>query len=210
MKLYDFALAPNPRRVRIFLAEKGVELEIEQVAIREGAQFEPAFRAINPNCTVPVLQLDDGSTIADSFAICRYFEEVQPDPPLMGRTPLEKATICYWRRRVELEGFQAAAETLRNSAERLRGRALPGTLPVEQIPELVSRGRMRIAAFFEMLDARLGESAYVAGADYSAADIDALVVVDFAANAVQEKVPERFSALRAWHGRVSARPSAAA
>ncbi|HMB76784.1 MAG TPA: glutathione S-transferase family protein [Kiloniellaceae bacterium] len=210
MKLYDFALAPNPRRVRIFLAEKGIEPEVEQVAIREGAQFEPAFLAINPNATVPVLQLDDGTTIADSFAICRYAEEIQPDPPLMGRTPFEKATICYWQRRIELEGFQAVAEILRNSAERFRDHALPGPLPVAQIPDLVTRGRDRLPAFFEMLDTRLSESAFVAGADYSAADIDALVAVDFAANAAQERPPERFSALKAWHGRVSARPSAGA
>jgi glutathione S-transferase len=210
MKLYDFALAPNPRRVRIFLAEKGIELDVEQVAIREGAQFEPAFRAINPNCTVPVLQLDDGKTIADSFAICRYFEEVQPEPPLMGRTPYEKASICYWQRRIELEGFQAVAETLRNSIERFRDRALPGTLPVAQIAELAERGRKRLPAFFEMLDGRLSEAAYIGGEDYSAADIDALVAVDFAANAIKEEVPERLSALKAWYGRVSARPSAAA
>jgi len=209
MKLYDFALAPNPRRVRLFLAEKGIDLEIEQVAIRDGAQFEPAFRAINPNCTVPVLQLDDGSTIADSFAICRYFEEIQPEPPLMGRTPFEKATITYWQRRVELEGFQAVAEALRNSAERLKGRALPGTLPVEQIPDLVSRGRMRVVAFFEMLNERLGEAAFVAGEDYSAADVDALTVVDFA-KAIQEEPAENQTALKDWYARVAARPSAKA
>ena len=209
MKLYDFALAPNPRRVRIFLAEKGIELEVEQVAIREGAQFEPAFRAINPNCTVPVLQLDDGSTIADSFAICRYFEEVQPEPPLMGRTPFEKANITYWQRRIDIEGFQAVAEALRNSIDRFRDRALPGTLAVAQIPDLAARGQQRTAAFFEVLNERLGQSAFVAGADYSAADIDALTVVDFA-KAIQEEPPAELTALKAWYDRVSARPSASA
>ena len=210
MKLYDFALAPNPRRVRIFLAEKGVELEVVQVAIRDGAQFDPAFRAINPNCTVPVLQLDDGTILNDSSAICRYIEEIYPEPPLLGRDPLEKALVENWLRRVELEGYQAVAEILRNSLERFKDRGVPGPLPIQQIPALVERARKRLGAFFEMLDARLDESAFVAGSSFSAADIAALVAVDFAANGVQERPPEGLAALKSWHHKVSARPSAAA
>ncbi len=210
MKLYDFALAPNPRRVRVFAAEKGIALDTVQVNVRAGEQFEESFRAINPNCTVPVLVLDDGTALTDSFAICRYLEEIQPDPPLLGRDPREKALIELWLRKVELEGYQAVGEVLRNSAERFVGRAVPGPVGYSQIPALAERGRKRLAKFFEMLNSRLGESDYLAGPDYTAADLAALIAVDFAQKAVQEEVPEGLTALKAWHDKVSARPSATA
>jgi glutathione S-transferase len=209
MKLYDFALAPNPRRTRMFAAEKGVDLEVVQVNIRAGEQFAPSFRALNPNCTVPVLVLDDGTTICDSFAINRYLEERFPEPPLLGSDPLEKAQIEMWLRRVDLEGFHAVAEILRNSAERFKDRGLPGPLPIAQIPALVERGRKRIRHFFQALDARLADSEYVAGPRFTAADISALVVVDFAA-VVDERPPDGAAALKAWYAKVSARPSATA
>jgi glutathione S-transferase len=209
MKMYDFAHAPNPRRARVFAAEKGLDIEIVPVNIRELEQFTDSFRRLNPNCTVPVLELDDGTTICDSFAICRYLEERFPEPPLMGRDPLEKAQIEMWMRRVELEGYQAVAEILRNSAERFKDRALVGPLPIAQIPELVERGRKRIRHFFQVLDDRLKESAYVAGPEFTAADISALITVDFAAG-VNETPPADAAALKAWHAKVSARPSAKA
>ena len=210
MKYYDFALAPNPRRVRVFAAEKGIALDTVQVNIRAGEQFEDSFRAINPNCTVPVLVLDDGTSLTDSFAICRYLEELQPEPPRLGRDAREKALVELWQRRVELEGFQAAAEVLRNSAERFVGRAVAGPVGYSQIPALAERGRKRLAKFFEVLNDRLSESEYLAGPDYTAADLDALIAVDFAQKAVQEEVPEGLTALKAWHEKVSGRPSAAA
>jgi glutathione S-transferase len=209
MKMYDFAHAPNPRRARVFAAEKGLDIEIVPVNIRELEQFTDWFRRLNPNCTVPVLELDDGTTICDSFAICRYLEERFPEPPLMGRDPLEKAQIEMWMRRVELEGYQAVAEILRNSAERFKDRALVGPLPIAQIPELVERGRKRIRHFFQVLDDRLKENAYVAGPEFTAADISALITVDFAAG-VNETPPADAAALKAWHAKVSARPSAKA
>jgi glutathione S-transferase len=209
MKMYDFAHAPNPRRARVFAAEKGLDIEIVPVNIRELEQFTDWFRRLNPNCTVPVLELDDGTTICDSFAICRYLEERFPELPLMGRDPLEKAQIEMWMRRVELEGYQAVAEILRNSAERFKDRALVGPLPIAQIPELVERGRKRIRHFFQVLDDRLKESAYVAGPEFTAADISALITVDFAAG-VNETPPADAAALKAWHAKVSARPSAKA
>lgn len=210
MKFYDFALAPSPRRVRLFAAEKGITLDAVQVNIRAGAQFEEAYRAINPNCTVPALVLDDGTVLTDSFAICRYLEEIQPEPPLLGRDPRDKALVELWLRRVELEGYQAAAETLRNSAERFVGRALPGAVGYSQIPALAERGRKRLGQFFEMLNARLAESEYLAGPDYTAADLTALVAIDFARRALEEVPGEDLTALKAWHEKVSARPSAAA
>lgn len=192
----------------MFAAEKGIALETVTVNLREMEQFEDSFRRLSPNCTVPVLELDDGTVLCDSFSIWRYLEEIQPEPPLFGRTPLEKAIVEEWLRRVELEGYQACVEALRNGAERFKDRAVPGPVPFAQIPELAERGRKRIQLFFETLDKRLAESPYVAGPEFTAADIHALISVDFAAGAVQETPPEVLASLKAWHAKVSARPSA--
>ena len=116
MKLYEFAPAPNPRRVRIFAAEKGIDLDTVQVDIRSGEQFGDAFRALNPYCTVPVLVLDDETCISESGAICRYLEALQPDPPLMGTDPKDQAVVEMWHRRVEYHGLTAIADALRNTA----------------------------------------------------------------------------------------------
>ena len=210
MKLYDFPLSPSPRRARMFAAEKGIELEMVTINIREMEQFEDSFRRISPNCTVPVLELDDGTALCDSFSIWRYLEEIKPEPPLFGRTPLEKAVVEEWLRRVELEGYQACVEALRNGADRFKDRAVPGPVPFAQIPELAERGRKRIRLFFETLDKRLAASPYLAGQEFTAADIHALVTVDFAAGAVQETPPEELAALKAWYGTVSSRAGAKA
>ena len=177
MKFYDCTTAPSPRRVRIFLAEKGISVPTVQVDLRNGEQFSPAFRAINPDCTVPVLELDNGTRIADIVAICRYFEELHPTPPLMGRTAEEKAVIEAWQRRIERDGFYAAMEALRNSTPGLKGRALPGSESYEQIPALAERGRARIAHFFAWLGARLDENEFVCGPQFTIADITGLVTV---------------------------------
>lgn len=210
MKLYDFPLSPSPRRVRVFAAEKGIELEKVTVNIREMEQFNDSFRKISPNCTVPVLELDDGTLLNDSFAIWRYLEEIQPEPPLMGRAPLEKAMVEQWLRRIELDGYQACVEALRNGAERFKDRALPSLVPFAQIPELAARGLKRIGLFFEVLDERLRESDYVAGADFTVADIHAMITVDFAINGLRLPPPDNLTALKAWHEKVSARPGAKA
>lgn len=210
MKLYDFPLSPSPRRVRMFAAEKGIALDLETVNIREKEQFTDAFLAISPNCTVPVLELADGATICDSLAIWRYFEEIEPEPPLMGRTPLEKAMVELWLRRIELEGYQAVVEVLRNGAERFRDRAVPSAEDFAQIPALAERGKRRLVLFFEMLDARLKESVFVAGPDFTAADIHALITIDFAERAVEISPPDGLAALKAWREKVSARESASA
>jgi glutathione S-transferase len=209
MKLYDCTPAPNPRRVRIFLAEKGIVVPTIQVDLRANEQFSPAFRAINPDCTVPVLELDDGMRISDVMAICVYFETSQPEPALMGAGAQDRANMSAWQRRVERDGFFAVAEAFRNSARGFKGRALPGADDYEQIPALVERGRARVAKFFAMLDAHLAGSEFVAGKRYSIADITALVAVDFA-GWIKLAIPEECSYLRRWYGAVSARPSAKA
>jgi glutathione S-transferase len=209
MKLYDYQLAPNPRRVRVFLAEKGITVPTVQVDLRGGEQFTPEFRSINPECTVPVLELDDGRRIAEVIAICLYFELAHPEPTLMGVGPQDRAIVADWHHRIERQGFWAVGDAFRNSVPGLKGRALPGPDDYDQIPALAERGRTRTARFFEMLDRRLAGRQFVAGDRYTIADIMALVTVDFAAR-IKLAIPEGCSHLRHWHETVSARPSAAA
>jgi glutathione S-transferase len=209
MKLYDCAGAPSPRRVRIFLAEKGIAVPTVQIDLRHGEQFTEAFRAINPDCTVPVLELDDGTRIADAVGICVYFEAVRPAPPLMGSDPQSKTVIAAAQRRAERDGFQAVVEAFRNSTPGMKGHSLPGPDGYEQIPALAARGRARVLRFFERMEAELAGRAFVCGPDYSIADITTLVTVDFA-KWIKLAIPEGSVHLRRWYDEVSARPSAKA
>lgn len=209
MKFYDCATAPSPRRVRIFLAEKGVTLPTVQVDLRGGEQLSPEFRKINPFCTVPVLALDDGTVISEAIACCRYLEERFPEPPLMGRTAEEKAVVAMWEHRAEIDGFLAAQEAFRNRASGMKGRALTGAINVEQIPQLAERGRSRVETFFRVLDERLAETPFLAGAEYTVADITALVTVDFAAW-IKLTLPDELTNARRWYAAVTGRPSAQA
>jgi glutathione S-transferase len=209
MKLYDFKGAPNPRRVRMFMAEKGISMPTEQVDLMAREQHEDAFRTVNPWCTLPVLELDDGTHICEAMTICRYLEATQPEPSLMGTTPLEQATISMWEHKLEIDAMLAVGEVLRNSVDRFAGRALPGPVDHEQIPALAERGRRRIAYFMNVLDERLGESEHVAGPDFSVADITALVAVDFAAR-VEDGILNSRANVKRWYESVSARPSAQA
>ncbi|MCW5700330.1 MAG: glutathione S-transferase, partial [Rhodospirillales bacterium] len=202
MNFYDCRTAPSPRRVRIFLAEKGIELPTEQVDLRQGEHLQPEFRKINPWCTVPVLVLDDGTAISEAIAICRYIEEKWPDPPLMGRGAEDRAVVSMWEHRCEVDGFVAAQEAFRNASRGLKGRALTGASDVEQIPELAVRGRERTERFFRALDERLSEVPYVAGEQFTIADITALVAVDFAGWS-KLTIPEDLSSARRWYEVVS-------
>ena len=206
MKLYTFAPAPNPRRVHMFLVEKNIELEEIEVQIREGANLLPPYSEFNPLRTVPVLELDDGQKITESVAICRYFEAVQPKPALFGSTPLEKAMVENWHRRVELEGMQAVAEALRNSNPRFEDRAIAGPRNFAQIPALAERGLARLGFWFEDLDARLKESPFVAGENFSMADISAYITVGFA-RMVKAQPDESLEHLARWRTGIDARPS---
>lgn len=209
MKFYDCSTAPSPRRVRIFLAEKAISVPTVQVDLRNDEQLTAAFRAINPDATVPALVLDDGTHINDAIGICVYFEAMHPQPPLMGETAEEKGVVAGWQREVERNGFYAVMEAFRNWAGGLKNRALPGPHDYEQIPALAARGRLRVSHFFEDMDGHLAHSEFVAGARYTIADITALVTVDFAARA-KMPVPESATHLRRWYTQVSARPSAKA
>ena len=209
MKLYDSASAPSPRRVRMFLAEKGIAVPTVQVDLRAGEQFSESFRAINPDCTVPVLELDDGTHIADAIGICIYFEALRPVPALMGEGPIAKAVIAAAERRAEREGFYAVQVAFRNFTRGLQGHALPGPDTYEQIPALAERGRARVLRFFARSDAALAGRAFVCGAAFSIADITTLVSIDFA-QWIKLTIPEECVNLRRWYDAVSARPSAKA
>lgn len=209
MKLYDHPQAPNPRRVRVFLAEKGIEVPTETVDLMAGKNLEPAFLDVNPAGTVPVLELDDGTRITESVAICRYFETERPDPPLMGTDARDRALVEMRHRQVELHGIAPAGEMLRNGSPRFANRALAGPHPFAQIPDLVARGSERLGLFFAWLDDVLADGEFVAGDRYTIADVAALVAVDFArwSKAVPDPGQSR---LAAWYERVNARPSAKA
>lgn len=209
MKLYDHPQAPNTRRVRVFLAEKGIEVPTETVDLGTGANREPAYLAINPAGTVPVLELDDGTRIAESVAICRYFETVRPDPPLMGTDARDRALVEMHHRYMELHGMAPAGEMLRNGSPHFENRALAGPHPFAQIPELVERGRTRLGLFFARLEEILADREFVAGPRYTIADIAALVTVDFARWSKMAPEPGQ-TRIAAWYERVSARPSAKA
>ena len=209
MKFYDCATAPSPRRVRIFAAEKGLALDTVQIDLQAGEQFSEAFRALNPDCVVPVLELDDGTCLTEVMGICRYLEVMQPEPPLFGSGAVEEGLVMSWNSKVEQQGLLAMAEAFRNSVPGLKGRALTGPVEYEQIPELAARGKQRVLDFMARLDERLAQCEFLAGATYSVADITALVFVDFARRGKVTPATD-LPNLERWHASVSTRPSAAA
>ena len=206
MLLYDCQAAPSPRRARIFLAEKGIEVEKREVDLANGEQFTPEFRVINPCCSVPVLELDDGTRITENAGIARYLEEVYPEPPMMGTTPLEKARVAEWNFRVEFEGLLAVAEAFRNRTKGFKGRALPGPRDFDQIPELAERGLVRAQDFLDVLNERLKEHEFIAGDRFTMVDISAVVALDFAAW-IKLPIPDEWEHLKRWQAQVSKRPS---
>ena len=209
MIFYDCSTAPNPRRARMVIAEKGLDIETREISIAEGQQLSPEFLAINPRATVPVLVTDDGTTLAENIAIATYLEAAYPDPPLMGTTPEEKGLVAMWNAIAEFQGGMAVAEAFRNAHPAMKGRAMPGPLDLEQIPELAERGRARVSAFFDLLEERLSQTPWLAGEAFSLADISAFVFTDFA-RVVKMRPPEANAATQDWVTRMRARPSAAA
>jgi glutathione S-transferase len=211
MKLYDCKMAPNPRRVRIFLAEKGLDLPKTEVSIVDGENLKPEYLRVNPRGLLPVLELADGTRLDETVAVCRYIEETHPEPNLMGRSPLEKATIESWQRHMEFDGMAAVSEVVRNSIPAFGQRGLPGvTQPVAAIPALVERGTNSVKRFYERLEQRLSETEYVAGNRFTIADITALCAVDGATNRANLPIPAGNKNTQRWYAAVSARPSAKA
>jgi glutathione S-transferase len=210
IKLYHATGSPNSRRVRIFLAEKALNVTLVPIDLGQGEQHSDAYRAINPRRVVPTLILADGSAIGEVPAIFRYLEESHTASPLLGTDPVSKALVVMWERRVELEGFAAVMEGVRNATARLKDRAIAGAHDYEQIPALVDRSKKRIANFYTDFDQRLAEAPFVAGSAFSAADITMLVTVDFAARAFEMPIPGECGAIQRWYDKVAARPGSTA
>jgi glutathione S-transferase len=207
MKLYQSNGSPNSRRVRIFVAEKGISMPIVPVDLGAREQFSQAYAAINPRRVVPTLVLDDGTAIGEVPAILRYLEEINPEPPLLGVTPKSKALVTMWERRVELEGFAPVMEAVRNAVPALKNRAIAGPHDYEQIPALVERSRKRVVNFYADFNARLADVPFVAGDEFSVADITAIVTVDFATKAAGLPIADEHVALKRWYDLVSGRAS---
>ena len=178
MKIYEFRRAPNPRRVQMFLAEKNIDVEYVQVIVRNGENRESDYLNINPKSGVPALQLDNGNVISESMAICRYFDAIQPEPFLFGETPEEKGLVEMWNRKIEIEGMNPVGECLRNSSEAFKDRAVPDPRVTKQIPELADRGSMLANRFLDDINERLSKNKYVAGENFSMADINLYVFLD--------------------------------
>lgn len=203
---YDCIPAPSPRRARIVLAEKGIAHEVRVVDLSKQEQLTPEFRAINPACTVPVLVLEDGAVLTDNAGIAAWAEAVQPDPPLLGTTPLEKAAVASWNSKIEGECFMAIAEVLRNTARGMVGRALPGPHNYPQIPDLAERGRLRLPHFLDRFEAHMQGREWTAIDGFSLADITAGVALDFA-GWVKVDVDAGRPAIAAWRARLKQRAS---
>jgi glutathione S-transferase len=203
MKLYDSSRAPNPRRVRIYLAEKGISLPTEQVDLGSHQHKGAEFTALNPMQRVPALVLDDGTVITESVAICRYFEVLQPAPPLFGRGAAGVARVEMWNRRVELHLLTPVSAVFRHLHPAMQAFEQP------QVPEWGEANKPRVQEFLGHLDGELQGRAFVAGDDYTVADITALVAIDFMKPA-RLAMPDSLTHLRRWHAAVAARPSAAA
>ena len=206
LTLYDCATAPSPRRARILLAEKGVVHDTVHVDLRSGEHLGAAYRAVNPQCTVPALRADDGLLLTDNAAISAWLEARFPQPPLLGSTPQEKAEIASWNWRMEFDGLLAVAEALRNSAPAMANRALPGPVDYAQIPALAERGLARAQQFLVMLDERLAGRDFIAADQFSIADITAVVTVDFA-RVVKIRPDERHPHLQRCRAAMAQRPS---
>ena len=210
MKIYDWAAAPNPKRLRMFLVEKGItNIEIIQVS-GENLRLKSEYVAKYPQAMVPMLELDDGRQIGESIAICRYFEELYPNPPLLGRDPYERAIVDMWERRAFDEGMMAAGEVFRNTAEAFKDRGLPGfATAVPQLPELVQRGRDRLDKFFKKFDEQLGKTRFIAGDQFTLADCTLYCSIEFAGWS-DIGIPADCKNLQRWWKEVSDRPSAKA
>ena len=202
MKIYNSSAAPNPRRVRVFLAEKGIQVPLEEVDIGKAVNRQPEFRKKNPLAGVPVLELDDGTCIAESVAICRYFEELHPEPPLFGVGAKERALVDMWNRRMEFTVLQPIADSFRQRHEFFKGR-------IRQCPEYAEVQRHNAEDSLAWLDTELANRRYIAGDKFTIADITAMIAIDFGRISKIAIQPEQKNLAR-WHAEVSGRPSAKA
>ena len=207
MKFYDCITAPSPRRVRMFIAEKEINIETVFVDLGSGEHLKPPFIELNPKASVPVLLLDNGTMLNESMAISVYLDTVFPENNLTGENPTERAVIAIAQLDMDLNGLQAVAECFRNSARGLAGRAMVGPVSYDQIPDLAERGRTRVKLFFNGLNERLAKSNYVAGDRFTVADITAFISVEFA-KVIKEKPSEDAIHLQRWYSAIALRKCA--
>jgi glutathione S-transferase len=203
MKLFTYDPAPNPRRLALFMQYKGISLDTRQIDLGAAEQLRDQYRNMVPECTVPALQLDDGTVLSEVIGICTYLEALYPEKPLLGTTALEKARIISWDHRLFAAMSMAIAGMLRNRSKAFVNRALPGPLDVPQIPELVERGKLQLDYILPQLDRELASRQWLAGDNFTFADIDLLVAVDFM-GWVKHSIPEDCTHLRAWYDRAKA------
>lgn len=202
MKIYTYDPAPNPQRLAAFMKYKGIDIETQQVDMTTGEQLTDDYRAINPDCTVPTLVLDDGTVLSQVIGQCIYLEELYPEKPLFGTTAAEKALVISWCHKLFSGLTTAIASVLRNRSKGFINRALPGPLDLPQIPELVDRGRTQIQYFLPELDKHLASNTWMAGDNFSMADIDLYTTIGFL-GWVKEGIPEECEHLKAWHARAA-------
>ena len=202
MKLYTIRLAPNPRRVHMFLAEKGVELPRVEIDLANSQNLTPEFLAINPLGRIPVLELDDGTCLAESMAICRYFEETHPEPPLFGVDARDRAVVEMWNRRMEIEILMPIAQCFRNTHPYWEGR-------IPQIAEFGELCRKTAQERMAWLDGELGKREFVAGDRFTVADITGFVGVGFG-RISKIRIADDMASLQRWFDTIAARPSAEA
>ena len=203
MKLYDGGKAPNPRRVRVFLKEKGIEVPLVPVDLGTMAHKSAEFTAINPLQRVPALVLDDGTIITESIAICRYFEALHPEPALFGKGAREAAVVEMWQRRMEFQLLTQVGHVFRNSHPAMKEWEVP------QVAAWAEANKPRVLDFLKLLDDELKDRQFAAGDTFSVADITGLIGIDFMKPA-KMGVPDEFTNVKRWHAELSARPSAAA
>ena len=207
MKLYDFGPAVSAQRVRVFLAEKGLEIPTEQLNVREDNQFAEPFTSMNPFHCVPFLELDDGRVIAESVSICRYLEELHPEPALFGGTAEERGIVDMWQRRFELDAFLPLLHAVRNHVPMFAGRVVPGTrTDLPQLPEMVSRGKEMTKVFLGRIESHMERNEFVAGPALSIADITGFFALRMA-TMLGIDIGASSPAAAAWFARVSARPA---
>lgn len=202
MHLYSFSKAPNPKRLGYFLKFKGIDIETTEVDINKGEHFSDAFKAINPDSTLPTLILDDGTVLTDTIAICVYLESKYSDNPLFGTTTSEYAQVIGWTHKLYVNGLMAIAEILRNQGDFFKNRAIPGCVDVPQIPDLIERGKIRLDAFWLNINKHLSDKDYIVGNQLTMADIDCYVACGFATWA-KKNIPESCTALLQWQTRIS-------
>jgi glutathione S-transferase len=208
MKLYDFGPSANAQRVRVFLAEKGLKLDLAELNVHEGLQFEEPYTSMNPFHCVPFLELDDSTVIAESLSICRYLEELHPEPSLFGTTPEARATIDMWSHRVELDAYMPLVHAIRNKVPMFAGRVIPGTRgkDLAQMPEMIAHGCEMASVCFGRIDPHLANNTFLAGENFSIADLTRFFAVR-AAKMLEMDIAGMHPNVERWFNEISDRPS---